>query len=62
MSAPTADYDALGRETAQAFTSGRLDAEGLAEVCRAVLDLDPARALSLVRPPIQPTRKVHPHD
>ncbi|MGV9481160.1 hypothetical protein [Gordonia polyisoprenivorans] len=58
MSAPTADYDALGRETAQAFMSGQLTTEGLAEVCRAVLDLDPARARSLVRS--IPVRKAHP--
>jgi len=44
------DYTDLGRMTAAAILAGRLDADGLAEVCRAVLDLDRPRALALVRP------------
>ncbi|TYQ11602.1 UNVERIFIED_ORG: hypothetical protein L601_001500000160 [Gordonia westfalica J30] len=43
------DYTDLGRMTAAAILAGRLDADGLAEVCRAVLDLDRSRALSIVR-------------
>ncbi len=42
-------YADLGRETATAFIAGRLDADGLAEVARYVLDLQPARALARVR-------------
>ncbi|WP_341267047.1 hypothetical protein [Gordonia malaquae] len=49
MSAPTADYDALGRETADAFMAGRLDTDGLAEVARHVLALDLPRAFAAVR-------------
>lgn len=43
------DYTDLGHLTAAAILAGRLDADGLAEVCRAVLDLDRSRALSIVR-------------
>lgn len=44
------DYTDIGQMTATALLDGHLDADGLAEVCRAVLDLDRPRALALVRP------------
>ncbi|WP_024498219.1 hypothetical protein [Gordonia amicalis] len=43
------DYAALGRLTASALMSGQLDADGLAVICRNVLDLDYPAALAVVR-------------
>lgn len=44
------DYAALGRLTASAFMSGHLDADGLAAICRNVLDLNYPAALAAVQP------------
>ncbi|MGV9858531.1 hypothetical protein ACWDTD_07745 [Gordonia sp. NPDC003425] len=54
MSAPTntaIDVDAfhaLGAATSQAFADGHLDLNGLAQVCRHVLDLDLGRARAVL--------------
>ena len=41
-------FHALGAATSQAYVEGRIDVDGLAQVCRHVLDLDLERARSVL--------------
>ncbi|OBA32881.1 hypothetical protein [Gordonia sp. 852002-51296_SCH5728562-b] len=53
MPAPSVDLDAfhvLGQLTGRAWCEGRLDATGLAQVCRHVLGLDLERARAVLSP------------
>lgn len=59
-SRPAIDIDAyrlLGQLTSRAFTEGRLDTSGLAELTRHVLDLDLDRAHAVLSP--SPTPVAH---